>query len=116
MTRDSSRRPLLMAGLVILVIGAAHLGLFLLLTAGARSSIEEIEARYGKEALDEAVEPGARPGSSAEVSTWNRVQSLWEAKGRRAHSLKFVNLMRLALLGSFLVQAVGLCVLLARRT
>ena len=98
------------------MIGAAHLGLFLLLTASARKDIERITQRYGAAALDEVEEPGARPREGAEGPAWSRKRALWEEAGKRTKRQQYVSLLGYGLLGSFLVQAGVTGVLLYRST
>lgn len=96
------------------VIGAAHLGLFLLLTAGARSELAALTQRYGRERLDAAEDPGARPREGSEGPAYLRRQAVWEAAATRTKRLEYVSLLGYGLLGSFVVQAAVTGVLLYR--
>ena len=96
------------------MIGAAHLGLFLLLTASARNDLDTINERYGQAALDDAEDPGAQPREGTEGPAWSRKQALWEAAKTRTKRLQYVSLLGYGLLGSFLVQAGVTGVLLYR--
>ncbi len=98
------------------VIGAAHLGLFLLLTASARSELDALTERYGRAALDGAEDPGARPRAGIEGPAWLRKQAVWEAARKGAKRQQYVSLLGYGLLGSFLVQAGVTGVLLYRST
>lgn len=101
---------------MLAVIGAAHLGLFLLLTTSARDDLEALELRYGADALAAAAEPGARPADPAQGPAWLRRQALWEAARKREKRRQYVALLGYGLLGSFLVQALVTGVLLYRST
>lgn len=96
------------------MIGAAHLGLFLLLTASARGDLEAITQRYGEAALDAAEDPGPRPRDGSQGPSWLRKQALWEAVRTRAQRTEYVSLLGYGLLGSFLLQAGVTGVLLYR--
>lgn len=99
-----------------MVIGAAHLGLFLLLTASARNELGAVTERYGQAALDTAEAPGPRPREGMEGPAWLRKQALWEAAETRTKRHEYVSLLGYGLLGSFLVQAGVTGVLLYRST
>ena len=103
-----------LALLVVVVIGAAHLGLFLLLTASARNELDAIRERYGQTALEEAEDPGPQPREGTEGPAWLRKQAVWEAARNRAKRQEYVSLLGYGLLGSFLVQAGVTGVLLYR--
>lgn len=98
------------------MIGAAHLGLFLLLTASARKDVEALEQRYGASRLTAVEDPGSRPSDAAEVPRWLRAQSLWEAARKRSDREDYIALFGYALAGSFLLQAVVTGALLYRST
>ena len=102
--------------LVVVVIGAAHLGLFLLLTASARNDLSALDERYGRAALDAVDEPGPRPREGAEGPAWLRKQAVWEAARTRTKRQQYVSLLGYGLLGSFLVQAAVTGILLYRST
>lgn len=98
------------------MIGAAHLGLFLLLTASARKELGTLTERYGRARLDDAEDPGARPREGSEGPEWLRKQAVWEAAATRTKRREYVSLLGYGLLGSFLVQAAVTGVLLYRST
>ena len=101
---------------MVVVIGAAHLGLFLLLTASARNELVAISERYGRSALSAAEDPGPRPRAGSEGPAWLRRQAVWEAARIRTKRQQYVSLLGYGLLGSFLVQAAVTGVLLYRST
>ena len=98
------------------MIGAAHLGLFLLLTATARKDLGTLNERYGRARLDDAEDPGARPREGSDGPEWLRKQAVWEAAATRTKNQEYVSLLGYGLLGSFLVQAAVTGVLLYRST
>jgi hypothetical protein len=82
--RPRTRIPWAKVGLVVLVLGAAHLGGYLLLTAQARKEKRGIEEARGAAALDAAVEPTpVGPGNPAAYREYRRAQDLWEDRKRR---------------------------------
>ena len=101
--------------LVLSAIAAAHLGLFLVLTASARSEVAAIEQLHAPDALEAAKDPGTRPaGSPREVARWHQRQSQWEDARTYRSPREFIGMLGYGLLGSFLVQAGVLAVLLHR--
>ena len=93
------------AGIVVLILAVAHLGLFMLLTMDARAGMAEIEADYTRAELMAAKTPKAapQPGTPA-FGPWSRSVALWDkAEDYRVHARQ-VWLLRVALLASFLIQ------------
>lgn len=101
------------AVLVVLTIGAAHLGLFLLLAGPWRGEMSRIEAEFG-DRLAGARDPGTRPLEHAASLEWLRKERVWEASRKHAKLEGYVSLLGFSLLGSFLVQAIVIGVLLYR--
>jgi hypothetical protein len=92
-----------LAAVVVLAIGLAHLGLYLLLTASARREVERIEERYavsdlasGRRPQSTEVPDAVRENRRAEFDEQRRA---WE--DHRSH----VSTVGWALLASFLVQS-----------
>ena len=100
--------------MVVAVIGLAHLGLFLLLTASARNELGAIDERYGPTALAGAVDPGPQPREGTGGPAWLRKQAVWEAARTRAKRQQYVSLLGFGLLGSFLMQTAVTGVLVYR--
>lgn len=99
--------PWARVALVLAVIGAAHLGLYLLLTASVRRDVADAEARYGPETLAGATRPGPLPSGDGAVAAWHRHQAVWEAHETWTARRGLARTLGGALLASFLMQ-VGL--------
>ena len=96
------------------MIAAAHLALYLLLTASARREMHEIESRYPPAVLAEARPPGERPDGVEAQARWTRARAQWEASESWQGHHRLEEGMRWALLASFLVQAVVTVAMLQR--
>ncbi|MHC5011846.1 MAG: hypothetical protein ACYTG6_13025 [Planctomycetota bacterium] len=104
-----------MASIVLGVLAAAHLGLFLLLTTGARQELDRIDARWTPSELEAAQLPGPRPSSGGSaMSRWNAAQALWEDAEARSRHQRHVRIVGYGLLVAFLVQVAVTGVLLSR--
>jgi hypothetical protein len=101
--------------LVLVVIAAAHAGLFVLLTVGARGDIDEIENRRGVEALEQASKPGPRPAGAEDLPDWLHRHDLWEDRREWQERGRLVSMLGYGLLVSFLAQA-GVTAVLLRRS
>lgn len=99
---------------MLLVIGVAHLSLYLLLTANARREIGEIESRYPSATLVAAKRPGERPDGVEAQARWTRSRALWEATETWQGHRRLEEGMRWALVASFLVQTVVTVAMLRR--
>lgn len=96
------------------MIGAAHLSLYLLLTANARSEAGEIESRYTAATLEAAKRPGERPDGVEAAARWTRQRALWEAAETWDGHRRLEEGMRWALIASFVVQTVITVAMLRR--
>jgi hypothetical protein len=88
----------------VLILAVAHIGLFLVLTMGARGGIREIQAEHPPSELAAAKRPAAapEPGSPA-FSGWSQSVELWEsAEAWRVHR-RHVMLLRTGLVLSFVI-------------
>jgi hypothetical protein len=96
------------------VLASAHLGLFLLLTTEARSEQSRLEARYGRDRLLDAQDPGSQPTDAEGHRPWARARDLWEgAEAWRRHGLHR-RAVRTGLVVSFLVWTGVIGILAAR--
>jgi len=112
----ASRPPPWKVALVaFLVLGAAYVGAYLLLTAEARRDRAALKAVRG-EAMLSAPDPGAAPpGDDARaVGAWRRAKELWEDRRRHEELSDRVHTMLAGMLGAFALQAVLTAVLLAK--
>jgi len=91
---------------VLVIVAAAHGGLYLLLTSEARSGLRRLEARHGRVALEKARRPahGApKPGTPA-YAAWRRAVERYDDAGVWRTHRRHVDLLRTGFLASFLVQ------------
>lgn len=94
------------ATLVLVIVAAAHAGLYLLLTADARGGLRTIEARHPLEALRTAQRPERgtpQPGTPA-YTPWREGVELWNDAQAWNNHRRHVSLLRTGFLASFLVQ------------
>jgi len=93
------------ASLVLVIVAAAHAGLFLLLTHEARSARRMLESRHGESALRAATRPSdaPQPGTPA-YATWRLDVERFDASEDWRRHGKHVALLRTGFLASFLVQ------------
>nr|MDJ0522699.1 hypothetical protein [Planctomycetota bacterium] len=98
------------ATLVLVIVAAAHVGLYLLLTQEARSELRAIEGRHSEAALRTAKRPDAPPQpGTPDYERWRAQVELHEdAKAWEIHE-RHVGLLRGGFLASFLAQ-VGITV------
>lgn len=97
--------PGLKVGLVLLVIALLHLGAWLLLTAGARKEVRSLEARYGRQELVVALQPGVQPVDDTKLRSWSKKQERWEARETWLERRDLVSILQNTLLASFVLQA-----------
>lgn len=101
-----ARRKLLTTAAVVLVlVGAAHVGLYLLLTRDARASMAEIESRHDVAALEGARPPEGEPApGSPAYRPWREAKALWvDAQAWRTDKRQ-VTLLEGGVILSFVVQ------------
>ncbi|MDF1701235.1 MAG: hypothetical protein P1V36_08765, partial [Planctomycetota bacterium] len=93
------------AGIVLALVGVAHLGMYLLLTRDARANMIAIESRHDVAALDGAKPPEgeAKPGSAA-YRGWRASKALWVDAEAWRNDRRQVLLLKRGIAGSFLVQ------------
>ena len=108
-----TRIPWRTVGLVVLVLGAAHAGGYLLLTAQSRKEKRGIEEVRGLPALEAAVEPTpVGTGDAAAFRDYRRKQELWEDRRRRDELAGRIAMFRTWFAGAFVAEvllgAVGL--------
>ena len=97
--------PALKVGLVLIVIAVAHIGAYMLLTAGARKEVRNLEAEFGRHELVVATDPGVQPIDATKLRAWSKQQSRWEARETWLARSEMVSVMGFALLASFILQA-----------
>ena len=94
------------AALVIVIVGAAHAGLYLLLTSDARSGMRALEARHSVSDMRRAKQPDSeapKPGTPA-YTPWRRAVELYDDAHAYGNHRRHVSLLHGGFLASFLVQ------------
>jgi hypothetical protein len=107
--------PTLKIGLVLIVIAAAHVGAYMLLTAGARKDVRNLEAEFGRHELVVAIDPGMQPIDASKFRDWSKRQARWEARETWLTRGEVVSAMGYALMASFVLQA-GFILLISFKT
>ena len=93
------------AGIVLAIVGVAHLGLYVLLTRDARKSMAEIEAKHDVAALERARAPAgeSQPGSP-DYKAWREAKQRWVDAESWRNDRRQVTLLKGGIIGSFVVQ------------
>jgi hypothetical protein len=90
-------------------------GLYLLLTVDARSSLREIRAAYSEAELDAARDPGpAPPVGTPEYTSWARARTTWEKARDARHHAGHRDTLAYGIFASWLGQAAFVGYLLSR--
>lgn len=98
------------ATLVLVIVGAAHAGLYLLLTQEARSGIRALEQEHTAAGMRSAERPEAPPQpGTPEYGRWRKALERYDASKAWNTHRKHVSLLGGGFLASFLVQ-VGITV------
>jgi hypothetical protein len=98
-----ARSPWLLVGAALAALALAHLGLWLLLTAAARSGVRGAEERYDPEHMERALAE-EEPAPGAGLSDLRRAERRETARAWDTHR-RHVSTVGYALLGAFLLQA-----------
>jgi hypothetical protein len=107
---ETGRAPLspwALVGIALGVLAVAHVGLWLLLTASARSGVAEAEERYEPDEMERALAAADAPPATAPDPGLAdlRRQQLVEAARRWSTDQSHVSTVGYALLAAFLAQA-----------
>jgi hypothetical protein len=95
-----------MAAIAFVVLGAAYLGVYELLTAEAKRERAHLERNYGSE-LTTANDPGPPPSAekTEELKAFLRARDGWDARRQYEAHGRRIDMFFAALLGAFAVQS-----------
>ena len=92
---------------MLVIVAAAHAGLYLLLTHDARSAVRDLERDHGVAALQTAKRPeeAPQPGTPA-YGPWRLKVERFDAAQAYSRDRRHIGLLRTGFLSSFFVQVV----------